>query len=267
MKEQIDLLVVNYNTKDHLVRLINELGTMNYRWKLYLADNGSTDGSTELIKESHEFILAEKVFLNENIGYARAINQMAAETDSKYLAAINADVWMRDRDVTDLVDFMEATPNLGVVGPKQRNEQGRITHAGVFGENKHPKMRAWQYPDPEDELFRKNEKAITVSGSAFFMPRLVWDEMTLCTTYRNFHLDHFGYAPNGGFPEFPHYYEETLFAYHCRAHGYDVWYNGEVSIGHSWRASTGADPKLTEYFKEGRVGFRKFCQMHDIECD
>lgn len=267
---QIDLLVVNYNTRDKIHRFIEALNKSpktDNLWKLYVADNGSTDDSEQLIHQLTGVYPIETFFVNKNIGYARAINQMAAASNSPYLAALNADVWMTSEDVASLVEFMSTTPGLGVVGPKQRDEQGRITHAGVTGSNTHPKMRGWQHNDPDDSQYRSQETMITVSGAAFFMPRDVWGEMTNCSVYQKFHMEYFGEEPSGAFPEFHHYYEETLFAYHCRAHGYDVWYDGTVSIGHTWRASTGPSPLLTKYMQESRVGFRKFCDMHNIERD
>ena len=75
----------------------------------------------------------------------------------------------------------------------------------------------------------------------------------------------------GAFLPTPHYYEETWCSYFARHRGYNVVYDGSVSIGHSWHASS---PKPGEgyseadsKFKVSQEIFRKACDQLGIERD
>lgn len=267
---EVDLLVTNYNTKDKLIRLLDTLH-FDYKpgvWRLYISDNGSTDGSVEWLQSTaaDEYDI-DTVFYNENIGYAAASNMMANHSHSDGLAILNADVWMKTQDVDLLTLFMLNVSNVGVVGPKQRDENGHITHAGIMGSNVKPQMRSWMVPDPLDRLHRQRDKCVTVSGSAYFVPRYVWNEMVECPIYQRYNEETFGHTIEGAFLNTPHYYEETAMSYHVRAHGYDVWYDGTVSVGHTWHASSPRGGFADAKFKESQALFRGFCDLHGISRD
>lgn len=262
----IDLLVVNHNTKGKLQRLLDTLSRGWDGFELFVADNGSTDGSRDLLKT----LPRDQVWFNGNIGYARAINEMALRSSSRYLMALNADTWLDGDDVESLVSFMDDTPCAAVCGPKQVDEQSRITHAGITGSYEKPKLRGWRKRDARDELYKEIEPCVSVSGSAYTMRRSVWDELAACPVYRQFHSIHLGAPPAGAWPAFNHFYEETLYSSHLHGHPElgKVYYNGEVTIGHSWHASSKVGSKWTQDGRrEGQRMFRAFCDMHGLPHD
>lgn len=266
--ETIDLLLVNHNTQGKLERLLDTLHKDDdgESWKLYLADNGSTDGSKYWLLNNASRYRIERVHMNVNIGYAAAVNGLAKRSNSRYLAAINADTWFHTEDVAAIIERFKTDDNIAVVGPKQRDEDYNIRHAGIVGSNVNPKHRGWAALDHYDQAFRDVIDCVTVSGSAYFMRRDIWDEMTRCPLYRSA-LRKVGKGADGAFLPTQHYYEETWYSYHVREHGHRVVYDGNISIGHTWRASTGASPKLREYFKESKKLFVIACQTHGIEHD
>lgn len=266
--EAVDLLIVNHNTQEKLERLLDTLHEDDdcKTWKLYLADNGSTDGSKYWILNNASRYRIERVHMNVNIGYAAAVNGLANKSYSRYLAAINADTWFNTEDIASVIERFKIDPNIAVVGTKQCDEDSRIRHAGIVGSNVNPKHRGWGALDRYDRTFRDVIDCVTVSGSAYFMRRDTWDEMTNCQLYRAA-LARIGKGSNGAFLPTPHFFEETWYSYHVREHGYRVVYDGNISIGHTWRASTGASPKLKEYFKESKKLFVTACETHGIEHD
>jgi hypothetical protein len=146
------------------------------------------------------------------------------------------------------------------------DENYRITHAGIVGTNTHPSHRGWREYDPLDNLFKDRVNCITVSGSAYFIRRYVWDALTNNTKYREMYPDAIG-----AFLPTPHYYEETWCSYFARHLGYNVVYDGTVTIGHSWHASS---PKPGEgyshadaQFAVSREIFRSACDFIGIERD
>jgi glycosyltransferase involved in cell wall biosynthesis len=266
----IDLCVVNYNTKDLLIRLLDSLhedvNPYNKVWSLYIADNGSKDGTVEWLKENDNRYLVDTVFINQNIGYSAACNQLAGYSNSDIIALLNSDVWFSTEDMVNIDNIFKENPDIHILGPKQRDENSFITHAGIIGSNTQPRHRGWREYDPADVLYKDRVECVTVSGSAYFIRRDVWNALWNNESYRKIYPD-----ATGAFLPTPHYYEETWCSYFARHLGYNVVYDGSVSIGHSWHASS---PKPGQGYSEAdskfpisREIFRSACDQIGIERD
>ena len=266
----IDLCVINFNTINKLLRFHDQLFSLDLydQWKhgpfnVYIADNGSTDASAKIVElrppgKRYTFVQ------NENIGYSAAANQLVAMGTGDIIGILNADVWLTPSDVVQIQQSFDESPDIAILGPKQRDEKGNITHAGIEGTNTHPKHRGWQQPDPDDVLYRDVREMVTVSGSAYFIRRSVWDDLTHCPVNVRWYRERFGNDPNGAFGPQRHYFEETQASYHARAHEYKIYYDGRISIGHSWHASHPVGSPQDQLFGESRKIFRDFCDYHGI---
>jgi GT2 family glycosyltransferase len=270
----IDLCVVNYNTRKELQRFLDTLhsdlispnGALEKKWNLYITDNDSTDDFIPWMRQNDEKYLIDRLSLKENVGYSSAINYMASRTSSDIIGVLNGDVWMTSSDVSKIQQIFDENKDIHILGPKQRDEDGFITHAGIIGTNTHPRHRGWREQDIDDTLYKDRIECVTVSGSAYFVRREVWEALTNNQKYREIYPD-----AVGAFLPTPHYYEETWCSYFARHLGYNVVYDGSVSIGHSWHAST---PKpgqgvshADSYFPISREIFRKACDHIGIERD
>jgi len=270
----IDLCVVNHNTRPLLQRFLDVLhsdlkspnGALIKNWNLYITDNDSVDDFNHWIRENEERYLIDRTYLRKNIGYSAAVNMMASRTDSSIIGILNGDVWMTTEDCIKIEKIFNENNDIHILGPKQRDEQGYITHAGIIGTNSAPRHRAWREYDPDDQLYRDRVECVTVSGSAYFIRREVWYSLTNNEKYRSLYPDAIG-----AFLPTPHYYEETWCSYFARHLGYNVIYDGSVSIGHSWHASTPkpgqGESHADKYFPISREIFREACDYIGIERD
>ena len=266
----IDLCVINYNTRPLLERFLNvlhsDVDSINRVWNLRIADNDSGDDSVEWLMSNYSSYFISDVYLNPNIGYSAACNQLASFGSSDVIALLNADTWMTSKDISDIDLIFQNNPDIHILGPKQRDENGFITHAGIVGTNVQPKHRGWREYDPNDVLFKDRIECVTVSGSAYFVRRSVWNAMTNNPKYRELYPD-----AVGAFLPTPHYYEETWCSYFARYLGYNVVYDGSVSVGHSWHASSPRPgegiSEADSYFPVSREIFRNACDAFGIERD
>lgn len=260
----VDLLAVNHNVLPKLTRFLETLNS-DYEdgvWNLYVADNGSTDGSVEFLKDNQDKYRIKQLVLNKNIGYSLACNDLSARSSSEFLCLLNTDTWFTTAQVKAVEESFELSPHVGVIGPKQMDENKVIRHGGIFDTgNSNMAHRGWSKTDPSDVMLKDRLECQTVSGSIYFVRRKVWDEMTRCPVFQEM----FPGCP-GAFLPTPHFFEETFFSRHAAHHGYKIVYDGRMpAFGHSWRASNPTDnERLVRLFNVSRDIYIKACAKHNI---
>ena len=261
-----DLLIINYNTKDLLKRLLDTLHS-DYEpdvWNLYIQDNGSTDGSVEFLRNTNTQYDIKHISYSKNVGYSRAINSLGTITDSEVLVAVNADTWFTTNHVKQALKTFEDNPNQAVLGVKQLDEKKHIRHGGIFWDglgSKPPFHRGWNLWDPYDNHHKDRIQCWTVSGSIYYMRRTVWDEV-------GSYLRDKGVIESnetGSWLSTPHYYEETFFSQVVQHLGYEVWYDGAVeTAGHSWHASSPVGGEADQKFHQSQKMYVEACEKLGI---
>ncbi len=123
---QVAAIIINRNTREYLRDCLASLAAQEFEGdvSVWVVDNGSTDGSPEMVLAEFE---GTNLVLNEdNVGYARACNQGAAHTTEPYLFFMNSDTDLTRGATRAIVDYFEAHPQAGVVGPRILNEDGSL---------------------------------------------------------------------------------------------------------------------------------------------
>lgn len=254
----LQIIVTNYRTPGLLRQFLHSVRKFypELAGSVFVADIAPT----EPIDVQAELGEVDYCRFVENTGYALACNRLATFSESRHIAFFNADTRFIDSNcIYSCLDLLDSSDDYGAVGPLQTKENGQITHAGIFGTNRSRVDRAWKEL-VSDEVRDIRDDATTISGSAYFTKRSVWDQMTQCKVYKS-------EFPNvlGGFFPTPLYFEETGYSYHMRNHGYKVVYNGLASMIHEHNKSPGDMHQKALWAKESRLIFSKFCHRHGIE--
>ncbi len=120
----IAFVTVNYNTRPLVEDLLNFFSseTLPFSHTLVLVDNGSSDGSHELLSQQTGSVVY--IPAGENLGYGRAINRGISAVESSYVCVLNTDVILTTESLTSLWDFMENTPQAGIASPRIANRDG-----------------------------------------------------------------------------------------------------------------------------------------------
>ncbi len=88
---------------------------------IYVADNGSTDGSIEMLRSCFPDI--KLIELDKNYGFTGGYNRALAQIDAEFYILINSDIRVSDGWIESLVDFMDNNPEAGIAMPKILSEQ------------------------------------------------------------------------------------------------------------------------------------------------
>lgn len=180
--------------------------------------------------------------------YSWSVNEALAGGAGDIVLALNADTRMLEAPDA-VLDLFDADPTVAVVGPRQVDSNGMITHAGIFGTNQQPGFRCWQQPIGRFEAETAGtEDAVTVSGSVYFARRSVWEEL-------------------GGFLATDHFYEETWFSYLARNRGHRVLYTGAETWIHEFNQSPTSGAWRAHVAAESREIFRAACAREGILCE
>lgn len=124
----VSVIIVNYNTKELTKNCLASIfeKTKNIDFEVIVSDNGSTDGSIEMIKSDFpQVVLIEN---NANLGFGKANNIAAKIAKGKYLLFLNSDTILLNNAVKEFFDMAVCEKNK-ILGCILVNEIGTPVHS------------------------------------------------------------------------------------------------------------------------------------------
>jgi GT2 family glycosyltransferase len=129
----ISIVILNYNGLHFLKKYLPNVILFSKNAKVVVADNASTDGSQEWLKEN--FPATELLILEKNWGFCEGYNKALAQLNADYFLLLNSDVEVSENWLEPLAEFLENNPDFAAVQPKIRAEQAKekFEFAGAAG--------------------------------------------------------------------------------------------------------------------------------------
>lgn len=127
------VVIVNWNHGKFLRECLDALQNQDYSaLQIIIIDNGSTDGSAELVRREYPDVQLH--YLTENIGFSRAFNRAARSTDDPFVLSLNPDVTARPEFITELVAAIIQDERIGIAAPKllRADEPTCLDSTGLF---------------------------------------------------------------------------------------------------------------------------------------
>jgi GT2 family glycosyltransferase len=220
----LSIIILSWNTRQMLVDCLNsvEATIANLTFEVIVVDNGSTDGSQEMLRE--RFPSVHLVQNDENVGFARANNQAMALSRGRYMLLLNSDAIATPDAIQSLVSLARKEPRAGIVGAQLVNRDGsfQASHTSF------PTL--WQeilmltglgrllygqwYPSHGPEEDKGPQTADYVEGACMLVRRDAFEEV-------------------GGLDEgYFMYAEEVDWCYSMREKGWQVWYQPAAMVIH-----------------------------------
>lgn len=129
----VSIVIVNYNTRDLLRDCLKSIyeKTKSVDFEVIVSDNGSVDGSVEMIRsEFPQVIVIEN---NANLGFGTANNRGTERACGKYIFFLNSDTVLLNNAVKIFFDYWESSSdreNIGAIGANLLDKNGNISHSG-----------------------------------------------------------------------------------------------------------------------------------------
>ena len=154
--KKLGVIILNWNGIELLKEFLPTASkhTTSDEADLIVADNGSTDGSVDWIRENHPEV--KVLELGENYGFAEGYNRAVAALDYPYVVLLNSDVEVTPDWWRPLLDLLEKNPGIGAVQPKilSYKDRGAFEYAGAAGGY----IDALGYPWCRGRLFDRLER-------------------------------------------------------------------------------------------------------------
>lgn len=134
----VSVIIVNYNTKELVKNCLTSVfvHTSGINFEVIVSDNGSSDGSVKMIKESFpQVVLVEN---GMNIGFGAANNRGLQVAKGKYIFYLNSDTVLLNNAIKIFFDYWENATNkdcIGALGGVLLNDKLQETHSSGYFPN------------------------------------------------------------------------------------------------------------------------------------
>ena len=122
--QSVTVILVNWNGAEFLRPCLESIATQDHAGKIrvLMVDNGSTDGSVQLVRGEHPDVT---IIENQENNYAAANNLGVDQADSEFVLLLNTDTVLQPDAVRRLVEVLDAHPGAAGVAPKILYPDGR----------------------------------------------------------------------------------------------------------------------------------------------
>ncbi len=251
MKEiVVRVVVVNYNAGACLAHCVRSvLG--NEQLEVVVVDNGSSDGSLAELPTHPKLQVIEA---GENLGFAKACNLGARSSSADYLLFLNPDCLIDPARVFALMAVLEASDQVGMVGPLLLNTDG-TEQAG--GRRRVPTpLRSFAQAFGLGALARIFTKRRTSIGAELNEPFAVEAISGACMLVKRIAVDEVGLWDEDYFL----HCEDLDWCMRFQEKGWQIHFVPKVKVVHEKGVCSQARPVFVEWHKHrGMIRFyRKF---------
>lgn len=129
MSSALAVAVVSWNTRELLRACLASLAADSNSGlaEVWVVDNGSDDGSPEMVASEFPWVRLEA--RSDNLGFGRAVNLVAERSNAPWLAAANADLEFEPGALERLLRAGERQPRAAAVAPRLVMSDGRTQHS------------------------------------------------------------------------------------------------------------------------------------------
>jgi GT2 family glycosyltransferase len=125
----VTVSIVSFNTRELLAACLRSVfSTAHASFEVYVVDNGSADGSAEMV--ARDFPNARLIRSGGNIGFAAANNRALGAANGRYLLLLNPDTVVSPNTIGDMVAFMDQHRDAGICGPRILFPNGTFQSCG-----------------------------------------------------------------------------------------------------------------------------------------
>jgi len=250
----VAIAIVAWNSAKEIAECLAPLQALPENWEVWVADNDSSDNTVEIIRT--QFPKVKIIANEENLGFAEACNQIAAQTASEFVLFLNPDSIADKKNLEKSLDEIVEKAGVGVLGVKLSDENGVLQKS------------CYKFPTAFNSFVEKlgfyrflseAKREEHLLGDFFDHKKsreVDWLYGAFMLTRRE------AFEKAGGIPEDYFLFAEDLdFCYRIKQAGYKIWFSADAEIVHKGNQSAG---QLPSEWRVERTVLSKyaFCFIH-----
>lgn len=214
-----------------------------------VVDNGSTDGTPDLIRS--EFAWVRLLADHGNLLFAGGNNYGFKQATAPLIFMLNPDTIVHPGALQNLVAFAHTHPQAGLIAPRLVNPDGSLQH------------NTFHFPDLRQALFGFFDRLVPIDSpqNGRYLPadynrvRPVEHILGAALLFRRELCD----ALTGMDEKFGIYFEETDWCYRARRAGWQLFYTPDATLTHLGAHSTRQNPEKSsaQFYKSQAYFYRK----------
>jgi len=261
----LGIVILNWNTKDLLRRCLQTVTASegDFTYEVIVVDNASSDGSVEMVREEFPDVKVIASEVNGGYPYGNNLGLRAlgfqdegspAPDAPRYALLLNPDTEVPPRGLYEMVQYMDAAPEIGAAGPKLELPDGTLD-----------KACRRSFPTPVVSFYRFSGLSSLFPNS----PRFARYNMTFADPDEELEVD----SVVGAYMQvrreaieavglldetFFMYGEDLDWAYRIKQAGWKIYYNPKVTVLHVKRAASRKSQRAQmEFYRAMLIFYRK----------
>ena len=143
--KSVAIIIINYNTCQELQACLGSIRP-DAASQVVVVDNGSSDGSVEMVKWKYPWV---SLHANRtNLGYGAAANRAIAGCTAQYVLLLNSDTLLPTGAIEALGCYLDEHPQASIVGPRLVNADGTL------------QASCYPFPTPLDTFLENSTVAV-----------------------------------------------------------------------------------------------------------
>lgn len=215
------VVIPNFNGIQYVEKCLESLENQSVKhFSIIVIDNGSTDGSVELVQEKYPYV--QVICMGENTGFSVAVNKGIELTTTRYVILLNNDTITEINFVEEMERAISKSEQIFSVSSKMidMNLPTKIDGAGDLY-----CALGWAFAKYKGDSIKKANKKCKIfsacAGAAIYRKSIL-DEIGL------FDEQHFAYL------------EDVDIGYRARIYGYENWYTPNAIVYHAGSGVSGS---------------------------
>lgn len=181
MYPNVAVVILNWNGCLLLERFLPSVLRSQYpNFKLYVADNASTDNSITFLNTNYPEV--EIIQNSSNLGFAEGYNQALNAIDADYFVLLNSDVEVSPNWLSVVIELMQQNPKIAIAQPKIKylEQKDQFEYAGAAGGYidrfgfTFCRGRLFDVVETDTGQYDTNQAVFWASGAAFFIRAAIW---------------------------------------------------------------------------------------------
>ncbi len=123
----LSIIIVSWNVRDLLVDCLDSIQSTvpeTLKIEIIVVDSSSSDNTVDILRANYPEIILETC--TDNVGFSRGNNIGFSIARGRYLFMLNPDTVVLGDALAQMVNYLDAHPDVGVVGPRTLNTDGTI---------------------------------------------------------------------------------------------------------------------------------------------